>query len=101
MTTREKEKIVVNFNGQEMEIERDGRLHKQIQNLVEKTKEDAFKDQREMFLEAVLPGLLEQMNGFEEVLDGQSLIFDFSKEVPILHRTELIKLGQRLGKKSD
>lgn len=96
-----KEMVDVNFNGQVITIEKDGRLHKQIQNLVEDTKAEAFADRRSMYLEAVSQVLDEQANGFEEVLDGQALIYDFSEDGPKLHRAELIKLGKRVGKKSE
>ncbi len=100
MTTEKKttEMVTVNFNGQEMDIPKDGRLHKQIQNLVEKNQEEKFSDKREMFTEAVTPKVLEQMNGFEEVLEGMTLIFDFAKDAPILVRTGLVKIGKREGK---
>ena len=101
MVTDEKIMVEVEFNGQRISIEKDGRLHKQIQNLVEDTKAEAFSDRRSMYLEAVTQVLDEQANGFEEVLDGQALIYDFSQAGPKLHRAELIKLGKRVGKKSD
>jgi len=103
MVTETKEKVMVEveFNGQKISIEKDGRLHKQIQNLVEDTKAEAFADQRELFLEAVSNVVQEQMNGFEDVLDGQALVYDFSEDGPTLHSAKLIKIGKRVGKKSD
>lgn len=104
MTTETKETPVmveVEFNNQKVEIEKDGRLHKQIQNLIEEQRAEEFSDQRAMFLEAALKVILEQMNGFEDVLDGQALVYNFAEDGPTLHRAELIKIGKRVGKKSD
>lgn len=94
----EAETVAVVYGGEEITIERDSRLHKQIQRLVEETQAEAFADKRAMFLEAVQPGIMEQSNGFEGVLDGMTLVWNFATEAPILHRSELIKLGQRKGK---
>ncbi len=94
----EKEMVMVEFNGQQVPVEKNSRLHKQIANLLEKTQEEAFADQRQLFLDATQPVVEEQMTGFADVLNGMALVYDFDQEAPVLVRASLVKIGKREGK---
>lgn len=95
-TTEEAPKTIkIMVEGREVEVAADSRIYTMIKNAEEEQRQALYKGQRETFLEAASKVIYPQMDGFENAIEGMTLIYDCDKDEIKLARSPLVKVTIR------
>jgi hypothetical protein len=81
-----------------LDTEKNKKLIAQLENVEKETREAAFKGKRDTFMKAAKGVIDSQTEGFDDEIDGMSLVYDMAEDTITLVDSRLITIKQRLSK---